>query len=268
MGALRVATVVGWVLALVLTARTPAEARALVSLDLCSDWLLMQLASPEQVRALSPMSVRYPAPWAHEPWPTHDGSLEHIVALKPDQIVVGEFNAPMLRHRLSALGFQIHVVQQVVDLDTLNRELLRFQDMLRSHPAIKPSSGVRATAVTASAGVSQQGSAERRGRLLLLGPNGYGTGQGTLESSLIAAAGWRNYLRSSGHRALDLEAIIQDPPDAIAWATPESAALAHRFAEHAVLRRALPPDRWIKTDYWRWQCPGPWSLSLIPQLQQ
>jgi iron complex transport system substrate-binding protein len=120
-----------------------------------------------------------------------------------------------------------------------------------------------------AAKVDESGKASSPGsrrRLLLLGPNGYGTGPGTFEAALIHAAGWQNHLQAAGHRPLDLEALIQNPPDAILWTSPPGPALADRFARHRALARAVPDDRWLKTDYWRWQCPGPWSLDLIRQL--
>ena len=114
----------------------------------------------------------------------------------------------------------------------------------------------------------QRSSQAKAKRLLLLGSNGIGTGRDTFEHQIIEQAGWRNYLEASGHVALDLEQIAADPPDAILFAAAEHQALANRFAEHPVLRRSVPPTGWLTTDYWRWQCPGPWTWDLIKQLSQ
>ena len=103
-------------------------------------------------------------------------------------------------------------------------------------------------------------------RLLLLGANGIGTGRETFEHDVIERAGWRNYLEHDGYIALDLEQIASDPPDAVVWAAPDAAALANRFAEHRVLRKSVPAERWVSTDYWRWQCPGPWTWDLVEEL--
>ena len=102
----------------------------------------------------------------------------------------------------------------------------------------------------------------------MLGANGIGTGTATLEHEILSRAGWRNYLSAPGYQRLDLEQIVLDPPDAILWAAPEHRALANQFAEHAALRQSIPATRWLATDYWRWQCPGPWTWELIGQLQQ
>lgn len=247
----------------------PVQAQRLVSLDLCSDWLLAHHAKQESIAALSPMAKRQPPPWSDRVWPTHDGSLEHIIALKPDRVIVGAFNATLLRQRLAALRFRVIVLELVTDLDGLARQsqrLLAEIDEVAGHPTevtTRPRQFVANVNDQKSRRTLPPGS---RGRLLLLGPNGYGTGPGTFESSLIHAAGWQNHLQVAGHRPLDLEGLIQNPPDAILWTSPPGPALADRFARHRALARAVPGERWLKTDYWRWQCPGPWSLDLIRQL--
>lgn len=61
---------------------------------------------------------------------------------------------------------------------------------------------------------------------------------------------------------------MADPPDAILFAAAPERALANSFAQHPALRRAIAPKAWLSTDYWRWQCPGPWMWDLIGQLNQ
>jgi len=224
-------------------------------LDLCSDWLLAKYAS-SQVLALSPLIHQYPVDWLGQNWPTHDGSLEQILDLKPDLVIAGEYNAIILRQRLQELGIRVEILKlpkklsQIVDYEQHFLSLIGQPANLASQasPAIQ--------ALTTPP------------RLLLLGANGIGTGRNTFEHHLIKHAGWQNYLQSDGYISLDLEQIIADPPDAILWSAPHSAALANQFAEHPVLKRAIPAKRWLSTDYWSWQCPGPWTWNLVTQLQQ
>jgi iron complex transport system substrate-binding protein len=271
----------------------PVHAGGLVSLDLCGDWLLAHYAKRESIAALSPMARRHPPPWSDRAWPTHDGSLEHIITLKPDRVIVGAFNAPVLRQRLATLGFTVIALEFVTDLDSLSRQRQRLLAAIDEFGARSPAAALQATVqeramdepngagtpsgvirnreVTVGTKIHESGKASSpgsRGRLLLLGPNGYGTGPGTFEAALIRAAGWQNHLQVTGHRPLDLEALVQNPPDAILWTSPPGPALADRFSSHRALARAVPDDRWLKTDYWRWQCPGPWSLELIQQLNR
>lgn len=237
-------------------ARAAEPPRRVVSLDLCMDWLLAWHARPGQVAALSPALRRLPLPQARPSWPRHDGSLEQVYRLQPDLILVGEYNARLLRRRLQALAQPVVVLPlptTLADIEQYERRILALlgQPPTRARPAPPP----RVPPADAP-------------RLLLLGANGIGTGRGTFEDQILRQAGWRNYLTASGYVSLDLEALVADPPEAILWSAPASPSLASRFAEHPALRRALAAGRWLQTDYWRWQCPGPWTWQLIAQLQE
>lgn len=239
-----------------LSVQADPRPQRIVSLDLCMDRMLALHADPDQVAALSPMHKRFPLPWSLEGWPSHDGSLEQVFSLKPDLIIVGQHNALMLRKRLQTL-------QQPVELITLPRTLDEIEVYERrvlsligrspedAHPAPRP-----------------RQPAEDAPRLLLLGPNGIGTGPNTFEDQIIRQAGWRNYLTEVRYERLDLERVATDPPDAILWSSPEAQALASRFAEHPALRHSVPATGWLATESWRWQCPGPWTWDLIEQLRQ
>lgn len=264
MNLLRLATVCrrslcAWSLALFvgLPAANPLPTR-IVSLDLCSDWLLAHYAPDNPSVTLSPLVRRFPLPSGSAKRPTHNGSLEQVLALQPDVVLVGEFNAFMMRQRLESLGVKVVVMP-------LPQTLGDLAGMAQTMQALTGRSSSDWPQIPQH--VPVQFSGQSHGRLLLLGPNGYGTGRNTFEDSLITRAGWVNYIEHNGHVKLDLEAVAAHPPDAIVWSAPRHAALANQFALHPVLQRAVPPERWIKTDDWRWQCPGPWMYHLIDQLQ-
>ena len=228
----------------------------ILSLDLCTDWMLAKYASRAQVVALSPTIHRYPIDWIDRDWPTHNGTLEQILELNPDLVLTGEYNALLLRERLRTLGVRIEILPLPKSLDDIQQYeqqilgLLKSPIALPSHPTVLPHTNTSGK------------------RLLILGANGIGTGQGTFEQDILVRAGWKNYLQEEGYIHLDLEQLVNDPPDAILWASPNSEALANRFSKHAALRKAIPEQRWLTTDYWRWQCPGPWTWELITQLNQ
>lgn len=237
----------------------PAEAsgvQRIISLDLCTDWMLARYADRGQVAALSPMHRQFPVAWLETNWPTHDGTLERIVELKPDLVITGQYNAPLLRGRLKTLGFRVEILALPTSLDAVGEYERHFLTLLGK------------SAELASSPPESVKTVSEPKRLLLLGANGIGTGRGTFEDGILQRGGWTNYLRESGYLRLDLEQIATDPPDSILWAAPASRALANRFAEHPVLRRAVTREHWLSTDYWRWQCPGPWTWELVGQLQQ
>lgn len=233
-----------------------APASRVVSLDLCTDWMLARYADRGRVAALSPYHRQYPVAWLDAGWPAHDGSLEQILQYQPDLVIAGEYNALQLRRRLKSLGLRVEVLalpKSVADIEAYEKRLLALLDL----PAERAS---RPPPVAAGAQVHK--------RLLLLGANGIGTGRETFEQGILERAGWSNYLAEPGYVRLDLERLVADPPDAVLWSAPGSRALANRFAEHPVLHRAVSSERWFATDYWRWQCPGPWTWELVGQLNR
>ena len=237
-------------------AAAPVPARV-VSLDLCSDWLLSVHAGRDQVAGLSPMGQRFAAGHGPAPrWRAHDGSLEQVIALQPDLVLVGPYNAARLRQRLQALGVPVAVTPLPTSLDAVVGLEQTVLDLLGAdrHRARAP---LPLPVLAADAP-----------RLLVLGANGIATGRGTFENEVIERAGWRNYLAGDGYQRLEMEALVADPPDAILWAAPVSPAKANAFAEHRALRAVVPPPRWLHTDNWRWECPGPWTWDLVEQLRQ
>jgi iron complex transport system substrate-binding protein len=230
----------------------------IVSLDLCTDWMLALHVGRERVAALSPMQrisqPYHPAPWMKDVWPSHDGSLESIALTKPDLVLTGQYSAIGLREQLRRLGFRV----EVLPLPTTLEEVRDYEIQFLAYAGL-PSE---------RASVAPPARTLGKKRLLLLGANSIGTGRGTFEDDLMIRSGWNNYLTGDGLLRLDLEQIARDPPDAVLWAAPSGAALANSFAEHPLWRSLTPPPRRLDTDYWRWQCPGPWSWELVQELDR
>lgn len=217
------------------------------------DWMLVHYAPKQDVLALSPRYLKNPYPDADTEFSVHNGSLEQIVQLRPTKILVGQFNAFMLRNRLTGLGFDVEVLPLPLSLQALTEYEQAMANALGA-----------TSQLTDFPDYSSNNSPPKR--LLLLGSNGIGVGLHTLENEIVERSGWQNYLRVSGFINLDLESLIQDPPDAILWHSPADPSLANRFAEHPALQLRVVEEAWIQTDAWRWQCPGPWMKELINQL--
>lgn len=220
--------------------------------------MLVKYASRSQILALSPLIHQYPVDWVGQNWPTHNGSIEEILQLKPDLVITGEYNALLLRQRLKELGIRVEILVLPKNLSQVSDYEKHFLSLI-DVPGNKASKPVVQEAYKNKSNQSP--------RLLLLGANGIGTGRGTFEDGILQRTGWVNYLQDSGYINLDIERIAIDPPDAVLWSAPASVALSNLFAEHPALKQAIPADRWLSSVYWNWQCPGPWTWDLIDQLQ-
>ncbi len=236
----------------VLSFAKPVE--RIISLDMCSDWMLVKYADRSQILALSSFIHQYPVDWIGDDWPTHDGNLETILSLKPDLVLTGEFNAWLLRERLKKIGLKVVVLPLPNNL----KEIVKYEEMFLSAIGLDKSRATQPVPV-----ITQK---EKPQKLLILGANAIGTGRGTFQDDLIRHAGWENYLDGKGYITLDLEQLVLNKPDAILWAAPRSSALANQFAEHPVLKTVVPNDQWLDSNYWNWQCPGPWTWELVTKM--
>lgn len=235
------------------TASQAEPVKRIISLDLCTDWMLLKYAEQTQVRAYSPLLYRYHADWVPVNLPVHNGSLEQILELEPGLLITGEYNAILLRKRLQQLGKSVKVLPLPEGLDAIREYQQQFLSIIKAGPATVETGWDRVYP-------------RRNQTLLLLGANGIGTGRDTLEHDLLTRAGWDNYIQQSGYVNLQLEQIVADPPDAIYWSAPLSNSLANLFVKHPVTKRLMHEYKTPREENWRWQCPGPWNLDLIEEL--
>jgi len=227
--------------------------KRIVSLDICSDWMLASYAERSQVAALSPLLVNYQVDWVQGTWPTHDGSIEKILELAPDLVITGEYNAVVLRGRLRELGINVEVLALPASLSALRDYMQHFLSLVGKHDEVPSLADL----------ILPDNNAPR---LLLLGANGIGTGTETLEHEVLQRAGWRNYITSTGYGSLDLEQLIADPPDAVLWSAPVSPALANMFIEHPALQKVMRTKASQNLAFGNWQCAGPWTWQQIQKL--
>jgi iron complex transport system substrate-binding protein len=232
-----------------------AVPQRIVSLDLCTDWMLLKYTSRSQVLAYSSLLYSYPADWVEQGLPVHNASLEQIVELKPDLVISGEYNASLLRKRLKQLGFKVAVLPLPNNLQSIKQYAEQFMTIVQGD-------------VTKIQFSSMNPPEKKNKSLLLLGANGIATGKGTLEDDILTAAGWNNYSESSGYISLDLERLVAHPPDAIYYSAPLSNSLANLFAQHIAIKKRVSDNHFMRDENWRWQCPGPWTFDLIQELAQ
>jgi len=206
------------------------------------------------VVGLSALSKQYPLNESTSSYPRHDGSLESIISLQPDLIIVGQYNAWLLRERLSKLGYNVAIQSLPTTLNDVAEMIMEFHHLV----------GIKAPQLAMPAPMS----INHKQRIVKLGANGIATGTNTFESNLLAYAGWQNYVSKSGYVPVDLEQLVLDPPERLLLAAPDAPALANSMMEHRVWNRILSHTQIRTSDDWRWQCPGPWTFELIKELQQ
>ena len=240
-----------------------------VSLDLCTDQLLVELAQRDRIAAVTHLAAD-PAvsaiPEKARGIPITHGNAEDVLRYDPDLVLAGPFGVTSTVDLLRRLGRHVVVVALPQDLD-----------------------GVRASvrAVAGAVGEAAKGEAliaELDRRLSLLAPpasprptaliyqvGGSVSGPGSLADAILTAAGWRNmsaaYRLSRGGQ-VPLESLIAKPPDLLVLASQEDdyrTALADNL-RHPIIRRLRERGASVALPWRFWLCGTPHIADAIERL--
>lgn len=229
----------GWAL-VVAAMPVPAGAAAprplrVVSINPCLDAVLMRIADPAQIVAISgyshdPRATSVPLAWSRR-YRATSGTAEEVVALRPDLVVASGLVAPataaaLVRMKVRLLSFALPAsvaesAQQVRDLAA----------------AI----GRPAQGVALAARIERAARADRVAPVpaLIFGAGGLVPGEGTLPDELLRRAGFANASAGYGLRRWDvlpLEYLVARPPRVLLSVAAAEGG-GERIERHPALRR-------------------------------
>ncbi|WP_429028155.1 ABC transporter substrate-binding protein [Bradyrhizobium sp. I1.14.4] len=221
----------------------------IVSMNVCSDQLVLSLADPDQILGLSRFSRDAWQSWAAgqaRNYPRLSGEAEDVLLLKPDIVVVSLFDKRATRDLLKANG--LHLVEFTVPrtLDEVRDQIRAMGDVVQ-HPDRALAEIARLDAAIARARALASG---HHYRVLPLERRGFVSGDSSLVSSLLAATGLTNAAGELGFNAggfASLEAIVKLRPDFILVSEAGDRAEddGRAFLLHPALERFYPPDKRI-----------------------
>lgn len=199
-------------------AAAPRERPTIVSLNPCSDAILAEVADPAQILALShyshdPRSSSMDVRLARR-FPATGGTVEEVLALKPDIVVAGTFlpsasRAAMERYGMTVQGFVIeHDVEE-------SEGQIRALAGLAGHPE-------RGEALIARIRAALAAAAPPKGAVpvpaLVWQSGGIVPGDDALISDLLRRTGFSSHSAARGLRQADylpLEELLVDPPGVV-----------------------------------------------------
>jgi iron complex transport system substrate-binding protein len=252
------------VLAVGAAAATPAPQRV-VSLNPCLDGILVEVADPGQIAALSHYSRnpaqsaiaavarRYPFTW---------GSAEEVVALRPDLVLTSGMGAMALTGVLPRL----HVRQASFTVpDSVEESLAQVRRVaaLVGHPDRGEALAARIRASLAAAAPKP---GEPRLGALIYEYHGLASGPGTLVDELMRGAGFDNLAPAYGLRRtgdVPLEQLVANPPQVLLAGRLAAGepVWADRVLSHPALAALAPRMRRETFPETLMFCGGP---SIIP----
>ncbi len=228
-------------------AAAPAAGPRIVSMNVCSDQLLLTLADPDQILGLSRFSRDDWQSWAAgeaRRYPILSGGAEDVLVLKPDIVVASLFDKRTTRDLLKAKG--LHLVEFTVPrtLDEVKHQIREMGDVVQ-HPDRAAAAIARLDAAIARARALAAG---QHYRVLPLARRGWVSGDDSLVNSLLSEAGLVNAAGELGFNAggfASLEVIVKLRPDFILVSEAGDRAEddGRAFLLHPALERFYPPDK-------------------------
>lgn len=215
-------------LALVLCAAIlPAHAQPqrIVSMNLCTDELLMRIVAPARIAAITHLSQQpVNAPLGLDAIASklavNHGLAEEVIALKPDLILAGSFTTSTATALLRRLGYTVLIFEPENSFDDMRANIRKLAaatgDTAKAEQII-------ADFDTRLAALQARIPDDRRPIFADIGVNNYITGDNTLYAEVVNGAGYRTLgqaLGFSGYRTVALEQILTVRPALMSTATP------------------------------------------------
>jgi iron complex transport system substrate-binding protein len=213
----------------------PETLPRVVSINPCVDAVLMQVARPEQIAAIShysqdPRATSIPLHQAQR-FAATSGTAEEVVAKAPDVVIAGAHVAPATiaaLHRMNIRLIQIGVPESIAESEAQIRTIASAVRQTERGEALiaRIDAAVRAASVQHGAGP----------RALIWQGGGLVPGEGTLASELLRRTGYRNMSADYGLKRWDvlpLEHLVARPPEVLLSVGTEDRS--DRMLSHPVL---------------------------------
>jgi len=221
----------------------------IVSMNACSDQLLLTLADPEQILGLSRFSRDGWQSWAADRarrYPVLSGGAEDVLVAKPDIVVASLFDKRSTRELLKANGLHLAEFTVPRTLDEVKDQIREMGEVVQ-HPDRARAEIARLDAAIARA---RQAATDKHYRVLPLSRRGWVSGRDSLVSSLLTETGLLNPAGELGVAFggfASMEAIISLKPDFILVSEAGDRAEddGRAFLLHPALERFYPPEKRI-----------------------
>ncbi len=242
-----------------------------ISLNLCTDQLLLLLADPSTIVGLSQLAsdcANAPMCEKARSYPAFRTNTETILSLKPDLVVTGTSTMPVTLLAAKSVGTRLEMFAPAQSLADIPASIRRMAKLL---------------GVPERGEVLVQAFDERLARLSLpLSPdapeaviyaaNGFVTGAHSLPDDVLHHAGLRNFATSVGRKrrqAISLEKLIAAQPDLLILdRSGQGTSQAQALLDNRALESAFRGMHRINIPASLWLCGLPQTLDALEELSK
>lgn len=245
-----------------------------VSINLCTDQLVMALASTEQVVALSSLSHDKAGSFYHEKargFLRVEAAAEQLLPLAPDLVLSGPYTSRYTLNLLAELGLRVEALPIANNIDDMVSNVKRVGELLgREVEAASVVKGITEKLADIAARVEAL-DADVSPRVAVYDTNGYTVGSNTVRGQAIELSGWQNVASEKGienYGVLGLEQLIELAPQAL-LDSPYSEGTYSRgqmLTRHPAIRAAGLDPLIIRVPSNQTICAGPWTVDVVEQL--
>jgi iron complex transport system substrate-binding protein len=247
---------------LIWSAAAAAAPTRVVSLNLCTDELVLLLAAPGQLASVSFLGADSHetalAPRARG-LPTNNGRLDSVVALAPDLVFTGGGSDRYARELAARLGLRVVDVPPPSSIADIRHNIATVAAALGRDAAGAALIARFDTELGPVPGLAQSA--------LLLGGGGTTAGANGVGAQLLRHAGLVQQDVPAGQ--VSLERLLADPPRVIVQTQYRSsqASLGQSWLQHPALKALPAATRIITVDGRPWTCMGPLVAPEIARLR-
>jgi iron complex transport system substrate-binding protein len=210
-----------------------------MSLSMCTDDLLLELLPPERIASITYYSRD---PSNSYQWPqaakvrVNSGTIEEVLAEKPDLVLAGIYTTPASRSLLKKLDLPLLEVPPAADFDEIRAVTRQVARALRRE-AVGEALIAKMDATLQELAASKPAQTIR---VAAWGEGGSIPGKGTLFDSILTAAGGVNIASSvdgAGYTSFDVEQLLMSHPDVLAYAShiTDTPGLNTQLAQHPLI---------------------------------
>lgn len=242
----------------------------IVSINLCTDQLLLLLVPAERIASVSALSLdphsSYMAEAARNHHTNH-GKSEEILPLKPDLVLASGFAARPAVELLRKLGHRVEMLPMANSIAGIRNNIQSVASLVGEE-----AKGTKLIEQMEKRIAQVQAKLTRPSkRAIFYQPRGYTSGTNTLQDEALRLAGWENIAATigiNGYSQIGLEQLLMAQPEQIFTSSyaPGTSSMAQRQLQHPVLRKLTDNRPMLEIDYRLWICDGPMIADAIEAL--